>query len=192
MAPAPPPASLAAQRQDCPLCESTAALPAASVPGGPVAAAPAVAAAALAGAMAADGVIWRDDFLRVVVAGDPDIPALVRVICNAHVREMSDLAIAERSRLMRTVLVVEDALRAALAPDKINLASLGNLVPHLHWHVIPRFVRDAHFPQPIWGTRRREADADLLARQRAALPVLYESIARKLDAMRTGAAPGAA
>ena len=38
-----------------------------------------------------------------------------------------------------------------------NLASLGNLVPHLHWHVIPRFASDSHYPQPIWGTRQRDS-----------------------------------
>jgi diadenosine tetraphosphate (Ap4A) HIT family hydrolase len=43
-----------------------------------------------------------------------------------------------------------------LHPDKINLASFGNVVPHLHWHVIPRFEDDAHFPAPIWGKRKEE------------------------------------
>jgi len=47
-------------------------------------------------------------------------------------------------------------LRDTLQPDKINLASLGNQVPHLHWHVIPRFADDAHFPDPIWAAARRE------------------------------------
>lgn len=130
--------------------------------------------------------IWQDDFLRVVFAGDPDIPAFIRVVCKAHVREMSDLPIAERSRMMRTVLVVEDALRQAVAPDKVNLASLGNVVPHLHWHVIPRYAADAHFPQPIWGPRQRDPDPALVARQQAALPALAQAISAKLESMRAG------
>ena len=44
---------------------------------------------------------------------------------------------------------------AFVNPDKINLASLGNMVPHLHWHVIPRFRDDRHFPEPIWGAPQR-------------------------------------
>ena len=36
-------------------------------------------------------------------------------------------------------------------PDKMNLASLGNLVPHLHWHVIPRFENDPHLSAAIWA-----------------------------------------
>ena len=52
---------------------------------------------------------------------------------------------------------VESALRARLTPTKMNLASLGNVVPHLHWHVIPRFADDTHFPQPVWGKDQRAA-----------------------------------
>jgi len=68
---------------------------------------------------------------------------------------MTDLAAADRDHCLRVVLAVEQALRDTLRPDKINLASLGNQVPHLHWHVIPRFVDDAHFPDPVWAARRR-------------------------------------
>jgi diadenosine tetraphosphate (Ap4A) HIT family hydrolase len=100
-------------------------------------------------------VLWRDDFCRVVLVGDPDYPAFCRVIVHAHVREMTDLEAAERMRLMQVVFAVEAALRQVLAPDKVNLASLGNVVPHLHWHVIPRFDNDRHFPAPIWAAPAR-------------------------------------
>jgi diadenosine tetraphosphate (Ap4A) HIT family hydrolase len=61
---------------------------------------------------------------------------------------------------MEVVFVVESAVRQKLQPDKINLASLGNLVPHLHWHVIPRWRGDRHFPNPIWGEMQREAQRE--------------------------------
>ena|SRR5262245_26266531 len=102
-------------------------------------------------------IVWRDDFCRVVLVGDRDYPAFCRVILNRHVREMTDLADAERNRLMRVVFAVEAALRASLAPEKINLASLGNQVPHLHWHVVPRFHNDRHFPSPIWAPPTRDS-----------------------------------
>jgi len=60
-------------------------------------------------------------------------------------------------------------LRQALGPSKINLASLGNMVPHLHWHVIARFDWDSHFPNPIWGERRRTPATP--AESRLALPL---------------------
>ncbi len=100
-------------------------------------------------------ILWRDNFCRVVLADEPDYPAFCRVILNAHVKEMSDLDTASRRRLMDVVHAVETALRALLDPDKINLASLGNVVPHVHWHVIPRYADDAHFPDPVWAAPRR-------------------------------------
>jgi diadenosine tetraphosphate (Ap4A) HIT family hydrolase len=99
--------------------------------------------------------LWRDDIVRVVLVGDPDYPGFCRVILNRHVKEMTDLPPDERQRVMQAVYAVETALRELLAPDKINLASLGNQVPHLHWHVIPRFADDRHFPDPVWATARR-------------------------------------
>lgn len=102
-----------------------------------------------------ESVLWRDDILRVILVADPDYPAFCRVILNRHVKEMTDLPPDERQRLMQAVFAVETALRELLAPDKINLASLGNQVPHLHWHVIPRFSDDRHYPDPVWAAPRR-------------------------------------
>lgn len=103
--------------------------------------------------------IWQDDFCRVILANEPDYPGLCRVILQEHIKEMSDLPPAERSRLMNAVFATESVLREMLAPDKINLASLGNAVPHLHWHVIPRWHNDPHFPKSIWAAPERAAPA---------------------------------
>ena len=107
-------------------------------------------------------VLWQDARLRIILAGEPDYPAFCRVIWKTHVKEMTDLAEADSSHLLRAVLVVEQVLREMLRPDKINLASLGNQVPHLHWHVIPRFMDDAHFPDPVWMARKREGRAHMI------------------------------
>lgn len=100
--------------------------------------------------------LWQDRQLRVVHVNDPDYSGYCRVIWNTHVAEMSDLDPAERTHCMRVVFAVESLLRGLLAPAKINLASLGNMTPHVHWHVIARFHDDAHFPQSIWSARQRE------------------------------------
>jgi diadenosine tetraphosphate (Ap4A) HIT family hydrolase len=110
--------------------------------------------------------LWQDDFCRVVQVGDPHYPGFCRVILNRHIKEMTDLGDSERSRLMAVVFAVEKAVREVLQPDKINLASLGNVVPHLHWHVIPRFVDDRHFPNPVWGEAKREGAVPLLDKVR--------------------------
>jgi diadenosine tetraphosphate (Ap4A) HIT family hydrolase len=116
--------------------------------------------------------LWRDAFCRVVLADEPDYPGFLRVILNAHVKEMTDLPPAEQAKLIQVVFAAEAALRDVMQPDKINLASLGNVVPHLHWHVIPRFADDPHFPNPVWGQKtlqgKRHAAPDR-ARLEAAL-----------------------
>jgi diadenosine tetraphosphate (Ap4A) HIT family hydrolase len=105
--------------------------------------------------------LWQNETCRVVLVADADYPGLCRVIWKQHVKEMTDLSAAERAHLMTTVFAVEAAIREVMRPDKINLASLGNMTPHLHWHVIPRYTHDKHFPQPIWGTAQREGTSAL-------------------------------
>jgi diadenosine tetraphosphate (Ap4A) HIT family hydrolase len=103
--------------------------------------------------------IWRGMQCRVVHVAEPGYPGYCRAIWNAHVAEMTDLTDTERVHLMRVVFAVEAVLRERLRPDKLNLASLGNVTPHLHWHVIPRFRDDPHFPNPIWGQQVRQPAA---------------------------------
>jgi diadenosine tetraphosphate (Ap4A) HIT family hydrolase len=127
-------------------------------------------------------VVWSDERLRVVRAEDtPDHPAFYRVIWQAHLPELSDLSAEDRAHCIETVVKVERVLRDRLMPTKMNIASLGNQVPHLHWHVIPRFDGDAHFPQPIWGPRQRTADAIEQARLRQMLPDLDAAVAAALE-----------
>ena len=104
-------------------------------------------------------ILYRDDRLRVILVADADYPAFCRVIWHDHVKEMTDLAAADRAHVLDWVLRTEQALRDVLNPDKINLASFGNMVPHLHWHVIPRFADDKHFPNPLWGAAMRDGVA---------------------------------
>jgi diadenosine tetraphosphate (Ap4A) HIT family hydrolase len=114
----------------------------------------------------------------VVRVDEPDYPGFVRVILKRHAREMTDLDPAERAALMAVVWAVEQAVRDTMRPDKMNLASLGNMVPHVHWHVIPRFSDDRHFPGPIWAPPRRDATsvAEREERARRLASVLLERL----------------
>jgi diadenosine tetraphosphate (Ap4A) HIT family hydrolase len=122
--------------------------------------------------------LYRNAQLRVVLVDDAQYPGFCRVIWNAHVKEMTDLPPASRSAMMQMVMKVESALRETLNPDKINLASLGNMTPHLHWHVIPRFGDDAHFPSPVWAAAQRQPDAGVLAARASNLAALRAALAR--------------
>lgn len=104
-----------------------------------------------------ENLLWLGQNCRVILVSDNDYPGFCRVIWNQHIKEMTDLDSPMRSEFMNTVFAVEKAVREVMQPDKINLASLGNMTPHLHWHVIPRFKDDRHFPSPIWGAPLRES-----------------------------------
>lgn len=103
-----------------------------------------------------EDVLYLSDLYRIISVNDPQWPGFCRVILNAHVAEMSDLTAEHGTKLMKAVFATESALRDLMAPNKINLASLGNVVPHVHWHVIPRWNLDSHFPEPIWTTAQRD------------------------------------
>ena len=120
--------------------------------------------------------------LRVVHADEAGFPAFYRVIWAAHVAEFSDLSAAERQWCMDAVVAVEVALRGMLpAPRKINIATLGNMVPHLHWHVIARYSDDSHFPSPVWAAAQRERNAALEATLAGQLPAAEARMAAALD-----------
>ena len=113
--------------------------------------------------------VWRGDDCRVVLVNDPDLPGFCRVIWNHHVAEMTDLTYGERDHIMALVFAVEEVVRQVMCPDKVNLAALGNMVPHIHWHVIPRYQDDAFFPESAWSKKTQETSAAVLtARQQRA------------------------
>ena len=122
--------------------------------------------------------LWQGDRCRVIHVEEPGYPGFCRVIWQAHVKEMTDLSDDDRDHLMEVVFAVEAVLREQLDPLKINVASLGNAVPHLHWHVIPRFADDPHFPQPIWGKAQRPASSK---DRHASTTALAAALAAALD-----------
>jgi diadenosine tetraphosphate (Ap4A) HIT family hydrolase len=107
--------------------------------------------------------------VRVSGAEAEDFPGFYRVIWNAHVPEWTDLTEAEQGLFMRALNGVERAVRTHLQPTKVNLASLGNVVPHLHWHVVARYDWDSRFPAPLWVSAQQQAPAQRLAEVRERL-----------------------
>ena len=135
---------------------------------------------------ASETVLWQSPQLRVIDAGDERYPGFTRVIWNAHVREMTDLSATQRNALMQVVWRVELAQRAVLAPVKVNLAQFGNMVPHVHWHIIPRWATDPHFPDAVWALPAARSDAQQAAWQeqkqqiQALLPAYHAHLQQQL------------
>jgi diadenosine tetraphosphate (Ap4A) HIT family hydrolase len=127
-------------------------------------------------------VIWSGQTCRVIDANDPNHPGLTRVVWSAHIAEMTDLTTDQQQLIMQIVLTVEQVMRQHLNPLKINLASLGNFVPHLHWHVIPRWNDDASFPDSIWSVNKRTTEQTAFRRSAtdALLPTYHDSLRAKL------------
>lgn len=116
--------------------------------------------------------VWQGAQLRLIRAQEAGFPAFYRIVWNAHVAEFSDLTRAEREHCMQAVTLVEQVLRQQLQPTKINLATLGNVVPHLHWHIIARYDWDSHFPAPVWASAQRPRDSAREAAVVAQLPMV--------------------
>ena len=118
--------------------------------------------------------------LRVIHAEEAGFPAFYRVVWREHAPEFSDLDPVDRALCMEAVTVVEQCLREHLKPAKINLAALGNMVAHLHWHVIARFSNDSHFPGSVWAPVQRERNAALEADISAHLPAVEAAMIERL------------
>ncbi|WP_211462620.1 HIT family protein [Collimonas silvisoli] len=124
-------------------------------------------------------ILHRAEKFRVVLVDDPLYPGFCRVIWHRHVKEMTDLSAADRNQFMDAVWTVETAVRNIMLPEKINLACLGNMTPHLHWHVIPRYLDDAHFPSPVWAQARHQPSPLVLEQRQALLVALRSAISEQ-------------
>ena len=123
-------------------------------------------------------VIFGSARWRVLLVDDVDYPGFCRVVWNEHVKEMTDLPESARNEIMHAVWAVEQVVRDVMEPHKINLASFGNMVPHLHWHIIPRYTDDAHFPNPVWATAK--ADMPDVSARIVLLPALRAALLKRL------------
>jgi len=131
-------------------------------------------------------VVWRSAFWRIVHADtgdDAHFPAFYRLICNAHYAEWTDLPEPRRQENMTILAHMETLMRTHLQPKKVNLASLGNAVPHVHWHVIGRFDWDSHFPNPVWGVPLRTVDACEMSALQARLPIFEKALQQTLGVL---------
>ena len=87
----------------------------------------------------------------VILNRDQFFPGYTLLFARQHVTELFHLDRAVRSGLMEEVSRVAEALFTLFRPDKINYELLGNMVPHIHWHLVPRHASEPLWPRPIWS-----------------------------------------
>jgi len=124
--------------------------------------------------------VFQAEKFRLIRADEAGFPAFYRLVWTRHVAEFSDLSVPDRALCMAAVCEVEQALRDHLQPTKINLAALGNMVAHLHWHVIARFDWDTHFPAPVWAQALRPLDEVRAQSLRSKRDLLEQDLSARL------------
>ena len=108
---------------------------------------------------------WQDDadlrvaeldYCYVVLNRDQFFTGYCFVFAKAHVTELFHLDVTTRQGIIEEVNAVAAALSRVFNPTKINYELLGNMVPHMHWHLVPRFSDDPLWPRPIWSEAHAE------------------------------------
>lgn len=103
--------------------------------------------------------IYENDL--VIVEIEPSEIPWVKVFTQRKIKEFSECTATEKTEIFRIIDIVEKSMLNYFDADKVNIASFGNLLPHVHWHVMARFEGDSYFPEPMWGTQQRESQLDL-------------------------------
>ncbi len=101
-----------------------------------------------------ENIIFKNSLFRIILVDE--IPGYIRLITNKHIKEISELDDKELFLITKTIKEIEKIVIKIISPDKINIASLGNYVPHLHFHIIPRFKNDPWWPDSTFCNKKRE------------------------------------
>lgn len=104
-------------------------------------------------------VIYENKNIRIEVE-QSEIPWLKIFTQNAY-KEMSEVPGLIKSEIYNLLDIIEKEMLSYYKPKKINIASFGNYMPHVHWHIMARFEEDSFFPEPMWGAKQRESDLNL-------------------------------
>ena len=103
--------------------------------------------------------IYKNDLINIKVEKS-EIPWLI-IFTNENIKEFSQCNCETKMEILRCLDIIEKQMLQYYKPEKINIASFGNYVPHVHFHIMARFKEDSYFPEPMWGKKQREADLSL-------------------------------
>jgi diadenosine tetraphosphate (Ap4A) HIT family hydrolase len=103
--------------------------------------------------------LYENKNIRIEVE-ESEVPWL-KIFTQHPYKEMSDVPAEIKFEIYDLLDIIEKMMIEYYDPKKINIASFGNYMPHVHWHIMARFEEDSFFPEPMWGTRQREAKLNL-------------------------------
>ncbi len=99
-------------------------------------------------------VIGRFKLSLLLLMNDANYPWFILVPREANIREIYQLSDQQQQQLSRESCQLSRALATTFNGDKINIASLGNIVEQLHIHHVVRYQNDPSWPAPIWGRHK--------------------------------------
>jgi len=103
--------------------------------------------------------VYENKTIRIETE-ESEIPWL-KIFTQTSYKEMSEVPAEVKFEIYYLLDIIEKEMLSYYHPDKINIASFGNYVPHVHWHIMARFKEDSYFPEPMWGTKQRETTLQL-------------------------------
>lgn len=103
--------------------------------------------------------IFENELVSLEV--EPSEIPWVKVFTKRKIKEFSECTLEEKTEIFRMIDIIEKLMLEYFKADKINIASFGNVLPHVHWHIMARFKSDSYFPEPMWGQKQRESNLDL-------------------------------
>ena len=104
-------------------------------------------------------IIYESKTIKIEIE-ESEIPWL-KIFTQEPYKEMSEVPAEIKFEIYDLLNIIEKEMIAYYNPKKINIASFGNYMPHVHWHIMARFEEDSYFPEPMWGTKQREATLEL-------------------------------
>ncbi|HLD23358.1 MAG TPA: hypothetical protein VJA83_05400 [Sulfuricurvum sp.] len=106
---------------------------------------------------------------------ESEIPWL-KIFTHIPHKEFSQCSVEEKKAIWEALDIIEKEMLEYFKPHKINIASFGNMLPRVHWHIMARFENDSYFPEPMWGMKQREGFA-----LEAPMEPFLEKVRRELD-----------
>lgn len=99
--------------------------------------------------------IYENELATVEI--EPSEIPWVKIFTKRKIKEFSECTVEEKLEIFRIIDITEKLMLSYFKADKINIASFGNMLPHVHWHIMARFKADSYFPEPMWGSKQRES-----------------------------------
>lgn len=123
-----------------------------------------------------DNIIYENKYIKIEIENS-EIPWL-KIFSQKEYKEFSHCNKETKNQILEALDTIEKEMLTYFKPEKINIASFGNYVPHVHFHIMARFKEDSFFPEPMWGERQRDSNLEL-----PNFEVFYQKINKLINVM---------